>query len=89
MLLPRCRWLVHRSLEKTTRIYALTYPRYRLSVRMAIGLGALMMKLIGSSFRPYAHHPEDIERWVIEAGYEKRYQNTTFIWLTQVYVKLS
>jgi hypothetical protein len=45
------------------------------------------MKLIGSSFRPYAHRPEDIERWVAEAGFDKVYQNTTFIWLTQVYVK--
>jgi len=84
---PDADGLVHRSLEKTTRVYALTYPRYRLSVRMAIGIGALMMKLIGSSFRPYAHRPDDIERWVTAAGFQKRYQDTTFIWLTQVYVK--
>lgn len=84
---PDADGLVHRSLEKTQRVYALTYPRYRLSVRLAIGLGALLMKLIGSSFRPYAHHPDDIEGWIVAAGFEKHYQNTTFIWLTQVYVK--
>lgn len=84
---PDADGLVHRSLQKTVRVYALTYPRYRWSVQIAIGAGALLMKLIGSSFRPYAHRPEDIERWVTTAGFEKRYQNTTFIWLTQVYVK--
>lgn len=84
---PDADGLVHRSLEKTQRVYALTYPRYRWSVRIAVGLGAVLMKLIGSSFRPYVHRPTDIEGWVTEAGYEKCYQATTFIWLTQVYVK--
>lgn len=84
---PDADGLVHASLEKTGRVYALTYPRYRLSVRMAIGLGALLMKLLGSSFRPYAHDPDDIERWITAAGFKKQYQNTTFIWLSQVYVK--
>jgi len=84
---PDADGLVNRSLAKTTRVYALTYPRYRWFVRMAIGFGALMLKIIGSSFRPYAHHPDDIERWITESGFQKRYQDTTFIWLTQVYVK--
>jgi len=84
---PDADGLVHRSLEKTTRVYALTYPRYRLAVRLAIASGALMMKLIGSSFRPYAHDPAAIERWVREAGFSKLYENTTWIWLTQIYVK--
>ncbi len=84
---PDADGLVHASLDKTTRVYALTYPRYRRSVRIAIGFGALLMKLLGSSFRPYAHSPEDIEGWAKEAGFEKCYENTTFIWLTQVYVK--
>lgn len=84
---PDAKGLVRRSLEKTRRVYALTYPRYRLSVRLAIGLGALLMKLIGSSFRPYAHRPGDIESWITRQGFKKIYQNTTFIWLTQVYVK--
>lgn len=84
---PDADGLVHRSLEKTCRVYALTYPRYRWSVRIAVGFGALLMKMIGSGFRPYAHHPEDIERWITGAGFDKAYQATTFIWLTQVYVK--
>ena len=84
---PDADGLVHASLDKTGRVYALTYPRYRCSVRIAVGIGAALMKLIGSGFRPYAHRPDDIERWVQEAGFEKRYQQTTFIWLTQVYVK--
>ncbi len=86
---PDADGLVHASLGKTRRVYALTYPRYRRSVRLAVAFGALLMKLIGSSFRPYAHQPDEIEQWIREAGFEKQYQNTTFIWLTQVYVKES
>lgn len=84
---PDADGLVHASLDRTTRVYALTYPRYRLSVRMAVAFGALLMKIIGSDFRPYAHSPDEIEQWIREAGYEKQYQNTTFIWLTQLYIK--
>ena len=84
---PDADGLVHRSLEKTLRVYALTYPRYRWSVRLAVGLGAILMKLIGSSFRPYAHNPAEIEAWITAEGFDKLYQNTTLIWLSQIYVK--
>ena len=86
---PDADGLVHRSLDKTRRVYALTYPRYRLSVRLAVGVGAMLMKLLGSSFRPYAHNPADIERWIAEQGFIKIFQDSTFIWLSQVYVKNS
>ena len=84
---PDADGLVHRSLEKTSRVYALTYPRYRLSVRLAMTAGAILLKLIGSSFRPYAHNPDDIHRWITEQGFKKSYEARTFIWLSQVYVK--
>jgi SAM-dependent methyltransferase len=79
--------LVHRSLEKTRRVYALTYPRDRWLVRFGIAVGAILMKLIGSDFRPYGHDPQRVEEWILQAGFAKVYEATTFIWLTQVYVR--
>jgi hypothetical protein len=79
--------LIKKSLEKTQRVYALTYPRYRWYVRFAMSIMALLMLLIGSDFRPYVHDPRLIEQWIINAGYIKKYEALTFIWLTQVYVK--
>jgi len=84
---PDADGLIHRSLEKTRRVYALTYPRDRRLVRLGVALAALLMRLIGSSFRPYAHSPAVIEKWITAQGFHKRYEKTTFVWLSQVYVK--
>lgn len=84
---PDADGLVHQSLSKTRRVYALTYPRDRHLVRFGVALAALLMRLIGSSFRPYVHSPAMIEKWITARGFSKRYENTTFVWLSQVYVK--
>jgi magnesium-protoporphyrin O-methyltransferase len=84
---PDADGLVHSSLAKTSRVYALTYPRDRWFVRAMMGLVALGMKIIRSDFRPYVHAPESIEKWITQAGFDKNYQNQNMVWLTQVYVK--
>lgn len=84
---PDARTLVLRSLEKTRRVYALTYPRNRWFVRLAMGAGAMFLCLIRSDFRPYVHDPEKIEAWISANGFSKTFQDTTAVWLTQVYVK--
>lgn len=82
---PDADTLVHQSLTKTRRVYALTYPRYRWFIRLAMSLGAMLLKLAGSSFRPYAHDPQQIEQWITASGFRKTYENKTFIWLSQIY----
>ena len=84
---PDADGLVHSSLNKTSRVYALTYPRDRWYVRAVMGLVALGMKIIRTDFRPYVHSPDQIEGWIVEAGFHKRYQNNNLVWLTQVYCK--
>ena len=84
---PDADGLVHQSLSKTRRVYALTYPRDRWYTRFGMGVIALLMKLVRSDFRPYVHDPVQIEKWIIDAGFAKQYQATTIPWLTQVYVK--
>lgn len=84
---PHAELLVKSSLDKTRRVYALTYPRKRWFIRAAVAISALFLKLVGSDFRPYVHNPNDIERWIIEAGFKKAFQDQTWIWLSQVYVK--
>ena len=84
---PDADGLVHSSLRKTGRVYALTYPRDRWYVRIMMGLAALMMTIIRSDFRPYVHAPELIESWIVEYGFEKLYQNHNLVWLTQVYAR--
>jgi len=84
---PDADGLVHKSLSKTRQVYALTYPRDRWYVRAGIALGAFLMKLIRSDFRPYLHDPIQVEQWITESGFKKTYAANTLIWLTQVYEK--
>lgn len=79
--------LIHASLNKTERVYALTYPRDRWYVRAVMEVTALGMKILRSNFRSYVHDPDLIEKWITEAGFSKQYQNNNLVWLTQVYVK--
>ena len=84
---PDADGLIHSSLNKTSRVYALTYPRDRWYVHAMMGFAVLVMKILRFKFRPYMHAPEDIERWITETGFDKQYQNHNLVWLTQVYVK--
>ncbi len=84
---PDADGLVHRSLEKTGRVYALTFPRNRWYLRFGAALAGGFMKVVRSDFRPYVHDPVRLEGWVGAAGFRKCYEATTPIWLTQVYVR--
>jgi len=84
---PFAELLINSSTAKTAQVYALTYPRKRWFIKLAIEIMAIGLKLIGSDFRAFVHEPADIERWIIKAGFKKDYQVQTFIWLTQVYIK--
>ena len=84
---PDADGLVHESLARTNRVYALTYPRNRWYVRAVMGATAWVMKVMRSDFRSYVHDPELIEKWIRASGFDKVYQNNNLVWLTQVYVK--
>ena len=84
---PDADGLVHSSLNKTSRVYALTYPRDRWYIHAMLGIAVLVLKILRSDFRPYLHPPENIEKWITETGFNKLYQNYNLVWLTQVYVK--
>lgn len=84
---PDADGLLHRSLAKTEKIYALTYPRQRWVVRLGAAALAVAMWVLRSEYRAYVHDPDQIEAWICDAGFKKLYQSTTPIWLTQVYVR--
>ena len=73
--------------EHAKGLKAKIFNEARRLVRLGVALAALLMKLIGSSFRPYTHSPAVIEKWITAQGFHKRYEKTTFVWLSQVYVK--
>ena len=84
---PHAELLINSSTKTTNRVYALTYPRNRWFIKVAIEIMAFFLKLSGSNFRAFVHNPGDIERWILKAGFKKTYQDQTFIWLSQIYIR--
>ncbi len=84
---PDADGLVHASLAKTRRVYALSYPRDRWYVRLGVALGAWALRLLRSDFRPYVHNPAQVQAWIAAAGFDKCFEARTPIWLTQVFVR--
>jgi len=86
---PDADGLVHASLAKTRRVYALIYPRDRWYVRMGVAVGSFFMWLIRSDFRPYVHDPAQIVNWITAEGFEQVFEMTTLVWVSQIYVQES
>ncbi len=79
--------LLAAALEKTRRVLALTYPRDRVVTRSGVALMAALLRLAGSSFRPYVHSPAAIDGWITAGGFQRRYSKRTYAWQTDVYVR--
>ena len=63
--------LVTKSLAKTRRVYALTYPRDHVLNRVGVRvLGIFFYGLCVPTFRSYVHDPRRIEGWIAVAGFK-------------------
>jgi magnesium-protoporphyrin O-methyltransferase len=79
--------LVRCSAPKAARLYAFTVPRDRWSVRVAMWFGRAVLALIRCGFRSYVHDPAAIDRALRDAGFERVFEDDTFVWLTRVYAR--
>jgi magnesium-protoporphyrin O-methyltransferase len=77
--------LIVRSTAKARKLYAVSYPRQSRLVRFGFRLAISLLKLLRVSFHPYYHSPAQIESWIAEQGFEKKYEKNTFVWAVQVY----
>jgi hypothetical protein len=48
---------------------------------------ALSQALIRCGFRAYVHDPAAIDRWLTDAGFDRVFEDRTFVWLTRVYAR--
>jgi magnesium-protoporphyrin O-methyltransferase len=86
---PDAESLLHKSLAKTKQTYALTYPRNRWFVRLWTRLWNVVLWVLRSDFRTFVHDPVQVERWIVEAGFDKCFEDTTTVWVSQVYSRSS
>lgn len=84
---PDAPGMLAKSLSNTRRVYALTYPRDRWFVRWFTRVWNFGFWLLRSDFRSFVHDPEQIENRIADDGFDKRFEDVTASWLTQVYVR--
>lgn len=79
--------LVHESISKAKRYYAIVIPQDKWWVKWANFIEQAFRKLTGDPFRSYIHPVEKIEKLISDAQFSKTYEGTQFHWLIQVYEK--
>ena len=79
------RALVDASVNRARRLYGVVYPNERWWLRIGIGVGNLMLRLGGQSFRGYVHPEREIDERVRAAGLRVRSHHRGWIWQTVVY----
>ena len=79
------RALVDASVSHARRLYGLVYPNERWWMRAGIGVGNLMLRLIGQSFRGYVHPERAIDERIRRAGFVRRAHHRGWLWQTVLY----
>ncbi|MDZ7363944.1 MAG: methyltransferase domain-containing protein [candidate division KSB1 bacterium] len=77
--------LIAHSTAKTRRIYAVSYPRRHVLVKLMFRSAKFFLKLFRQAFHPYYHEPAQIQNWIGASGFEKVYERETCIWLIQIF----
>jgi magnesium-protoporphyrin O-methyltransferase len=86
---PDVHALVTRSLARATRLYGLVLPVDRWWTRTFARLGNVMLRLFRSDWRIHVHAQQVVEQLIDEAGFERRYRHTGWLWQTLVYARTS
>jgi len=85
---PDAETMVKRSLDKTRRAYALTFPKNNWFNRLGVRVLGGVMRLLRIEFRNYVHEPREIERWATERSFRRVYAAQTLLWHTRVYARV-
>lgn len=82
---PDWQTMLARSLERARHSIALTYPRDRAMVRVAMRWMSWALGSMGCCFHPYVHDPVGIEAAIEREGFKKLDERRTPFWVTQIY----
>ena len=86
---PFCEPLVQQAAQHADRAVALSYPRDRWYVRMAMWLENAMRRRRGNPFRTFVHPPAQIQQLLEQAGFELATRQRTLTWSADVFVRRS
>jgi magnesium-protoporphyrin O-methyltransferase len=84
---PDSEALLRKAAERTLRLFAFTYSRYRWHVRMMIALENFWRRLTGNKFRAFVHLPPRMEAVLEVAGLVRAMRRETLVWVVELYCR--
>lgn len=82
---PNHNELISKAAEKTTDIYAVSYPRNSLLNKLVFRSAAWLGELLHWSFHPYYHDTVDLDRAITKCGLSEAFADTTFTWQIKIF----
>ncbi|MHB8253291.1 MAG: class I SAM-dependent methyltransferase [Acidiferrobacter sp.] len=82
---PDAEGLLAATTAHTKDLCALTFPRAHWVNRVGARVATAVLRLVGSTYRPFVHDPRAIDAWIGAAGFRRISEDHTAIWLTRVY----
>lgn len=82
---PDYRGLLQAAGSKARRLCALSYPRDRWTVRLAITIINLFLRLRGSAFRVFVHPSAAVDAAMRDLGFQPCSRETTVVWQALLY----
>jgi 2-polyprenyl-3-methyl-5-hydroxy-6-metoxy-1,4-benzoquinol methylase len=82
---PDAEALIRCAAAKTTERCAVIYPRDHAFNRLGAALGAFVLTLLGSGFRPYVHPVRSVQALFADSGFRLQFTSVTSLWLLQVF----
>jgi magnesium-protoporphyrin O-methyltransferase len=86
---PEWKPLLERASDRCLKIFALSYPKDRLDVRLAIAFENLRRRWRGDPFRAFVHSPSQMRATLEAAGMRHMRRTGTLSWRIDVYARLS
>jgi magnesium-protoporphyrin O-methyltransferase len=83
---PAPKELIRATLDCTSRVIALTYPRKHLLGEICNKIWNFGFWLFRSDFRSFIHEPRLVQESVEAGGFKRAFAHDSLMWHTQVYV---
>ena len=77
--------LLKQSLSKTRRVYALSFPKSNLLIKLVFHVPITIGKILGWSFHPYWHDWNAIKQRIEDHGFKPKFHDRTFVWDVHVF----
>lgn len=84
---PDYRGMLSTAVEKCGRVFAMSYPRNRWFVHLAMGIENLKRKTNGDPFRSFVHSPQEIRQIPESHGLRRQSVVRTPFWQIELYTR--